>query len=324
MKSIYIKRLMLGLAVGAVSAFGVGDFASAQDRSDRGQRRIERREQQNEEKSQRPPQDNNDQEQRRRQGEEQRRQAETQRQNNERQAQEQQRRQAEKQQLQAERQRQEQERRGQEQQRQNEAEQRRASQQRQYDEQQRRQGEEQRRNAELQRRQNEQQRQGEWQRRQGEEHQAFRIKPLPTLLIGAVGGLIVGMTSVGSGSLIIVALLLVYPMLSSKELVGTDLVQAIPLVLAAALGHVLWGQFELGLTGSLLLGSVPGVIVGAQISSRAPDRIVRPLLVLVLVLSALKLLDAPNEALAGVLVLAGTGVVTWSIRRRRTIDRAES
>ena len=139
-----------------------------------------------------------------------------------------------------------------------------------------------------------------------------------TLLIGLVGGAIVGMTSVGSGSLMIVALMMLYPTLSSKELVGTDLVQAIPLVLAAALGHVLWGDFELGLTGSLLLGSVPGVIVGAQISSRAPDRIVRPLLVLVLVLSALKLLDAPNEALGAVLVVAAVGIVTWYIRRRRT------
>jgi len=151
-----------------------------------------------------------------------------------------------------------------------------------------------------------------------------RVRRSMTLLVGFVGGAIVGMTSVGSGSLMIVTLMMLYPTLSARELVGTDLVQAIPLVLAAALGHVLWGQFELGLTGSLLLGSVPGVIVGAQISSRAPDRIVRPLLVLVLVLSALKLLDAPNEALAVVLVLAGTGVVTWSIRRRRTIDRAES
>ena len=57
----------------------------------------------------------------------------------------------------------------------------------------------------------------------------------------------------------------------TRELVGTDLVQAVPLVAAAALGHVLWGNLEFGLTGSLLLGSVPGVIVGAQLSSRAND-----------------------------------------------------
>ena len=89
-----------------------------------------------------------------------------------------------------------------------------------------------------------------------------------TLAVGIVGGTIVGMTSVGSGSLMIVALMLLYPTLSSRELVGTDLVQAVPLVLAAAIGHLLWGEFERGLTTSLLIGSVPGVIIGAQISSR--------------------------------------------------------
>src|SRR5439155_1108979 len=73
----------------------------------------------------------------------------------------------------------------------------------------------------------------------------FRLKRSATLTIGALGGLIVGMTSVGSGSLIIVALLLLYPMLRSRELVGTDLVQAVPLVASAALAHILFGDFQL-------------------------------------------------------------------------------
>ena len=64
------------------------------------------------------------------------------------------------------------------------------------------------------------------------------VRVLPTVLVGAVGGLLVGITSVGSGSLIMVALLLIYPTLSAVRLVGTDLVQAVPLVLAAAIGHV--------------------------------------------------------------------------------------
>jgi len=93
----------------------------------------------------------------------------------------------------------------------------------------------------------------------------FAIKPVPTLVIGFVGGLVVGMTSVGSGSLIIVALLLLYPMLSAKQLVGTDLVQAIPLVASAALGHILFGDFKLGLTASVLIGSLPGVFLGARL-----------------------------------------------------------
>lgn len=144
------------------------------------------------------------------------------------------------------------------------------------------------------------------------------VRALPTALVGVVGGLVVGMTSVGSGSLMIVALMILYPALSTRELVGTDLVQAIPLVLSAALGHVLFGHLDVGLTGALLLGSVPGVYLGARVSSRAPDAIVRPVLAIVLLLSALKLLDAPNAALLA--VLAGAvciGAASAAIRLPR-------
>src|SRR5262249_54051198 len=153
----------------------------------------------------------------------------------------------------------------------------------------------------------------------GEEAAHVPVRRVPTLLVGLCGGAIVGMTSVGSGSLMIVALMMLYPTLSSKELVGTDLVQAVPLVLAAAIGHLLWGDFEFGLTTSLLLGSIPGVIIGAQISSRAKDSVIRPALVLVLTLSALKLLGAPNAVLGAVLVAAViAGTATFVVARRRT------
>ena len=115
----------------------------------------------------------------------------------------------------------------------------------------------------------------------------------------------------------IVALMLLYPMLSSRELVGTDLVQAVPLVIAAAVGHLLWGDFELDLTASLLIGSVPGVIIGAHVSSRAPDAYIRPVLALVLLLSGLKLLEVPNEVLAVILVAALASGVAWYVRQRR-------
>jgi uncharacterized membrane protein YfcA len=152
----------------------------------------------------------------------------------------------------------------------------------------------------------------------GDEALRVPVKRLPTLLVGLFGGLIVGMTSVGSGSLMIVALMLLYPTLSSKELVGTDLVQAVPLVLAAAIGHLLWGEFEMGITGSLLLGSIPGVIIGAHVSSKAPDAIIRPILVLVLTLSGLKLLDVPNEVLGAALVAAlVAGATTWFVKQRQ-------
>jgi uncharacterized protein len=122
-------------------------------------------------------------------------------------------------------------------------------------------------------------------------------KRVATLLIGVAGGFIVGMTSVGSGSLMIVMLLLLYPRLSAKQLVGTDLVQAIPLVGSATLSHALFGHIDISVAGSLLIGSLPGVYLGARVSSRAPDAVIRPALVLILLGSALKLLNVNNTAL---------------------------
>ncbi len=95
---------------------------------------------------------------------------------------------------------------------------------------------------------------------QGRPTVALRI--LPTVVLGAVGGVVVGLTSVGSGSLIIIALMALYPTLKASELVGTDLVQAVPLVASAALGHILFGDFHMDLTTSLLIGCIPGVWVG--------------------------------------------------------------
>jgi len=139
-------------------------------------------------------------------------------------------------------------------------------------------------------------------------------RPALTVLVGAIVGLIVGMTSVGSGSLMIVLLMLVYPMLTSKRLVGTDLVQAVPLVAAAALGHFLVGDFRLGLTLSILVGSIPGVLLGSRLSSSAPDIAVRPILVFVLVASALKLVGVSNTGLViGFVALVFTLPPIWAL-----------
>ncbi len=145
-------------------------------------------------------------------------------------------------------------------------------------------------------------------------------RPLPTVLIGAVGGLIVGMTSVGSGSLMIVLLLFVYPMISAKQLVGTDLTQAVPLTLAAALGAITFGSVSFGVTSSLIVGSVPAVIVGSLISSRSPDAIMRPIIAVVVCASGLKYVGLGVSelgwALCGLLVLLAAYLVAvakpWS------------
>ncbi|MGL5859212.1 MAG: sulfite exporter TauE/SafE family protein [Angustibacter sp.] len=143
-------------------------------------------------------------------------------------------------------------------------------------------------------------------------------RPLPTIVVGVIGGVVVGITSVGSGSLIIIALMLLYPGLKASQLVGTDLVQAVPLVAAAALGHLLFGNFELALTTSLLVGSIPGVWIGAQLSSRAPGGLVRRALAFVLLASALKLLDVSTLTTGVVLVvLLLAAPVLWMLIRRR-------
>jgi uncharacterized membrane protein YfcA len=152
------------------------------------------------------------------------------------------------------------------------------------------------------------------------------VRPVPTLLIGAFGGFVVGMTSVGSGSLMIVLLMLLYPTLSSREMVGTDLVQAIPLVAAAALGHILFGNFQLGLTTSVIVGAVPGVYVGANVSARASDRFIRPILVAVLSISALKLLNATNNELLVATVVASLALLVSFVitaRRKRVLLEKE-
>lgn len=144
------------------------------------------------------------------------------------------------------------------------------------------------------------------------------LRKTPTVLLGVLGGLVVGMTSVGSGSLIIIALMALYPRLKASELVGTDLVQAVPLVGAAALGHILFGDFRIDLTTSLLLGCIPGVYLGAHLSARAPGGLVRRALAFVLLASALKLLNVSNQSTAIILgVTLAVAPVLWMLVRRR-------
>jgi uncharacterized membrane protein YfcA len=150
----------------------------------------------------------------------------------------------------------------------------------------------------------------------------LRIRPVPTLLLGALGGLVVGLTSVGSGSLIIVVLLALYPTLRANDLVGTDLVQAVPLVAAAALGHVFFGDLHLDLSAAILVGSIPGVLLGARLSSRAPAGAIRAALVLVLLASALKLFGASNLVVVVALVVVALAGAIASAMRRTALSRA--
>ncbi|HEU5041196.1 MAG TPA: sulfite exporter TauE/SafE family protein, partial [Gemmatimonadales bacterium] len=118
--------------------------------------------------------------------------------------------------------------------------------------------------------------------------------------------------------LIIIALMTLYPRLKASELVGTDLVQAVPLVASAALGHILFGDFKMDLTTSLLIGCIPGVWVGAHLSARAPGGLVRRALAFVLLASALKLLNVSNRDTGTILIVVlAVAPVLWMLVRRR-------
>jgi uncharacterized protein len=142
-------------------------------------------------------------------------------------------------------------------------------------------------------------------------------RPLPTIAIGMIGGIVVGMTSVGSGSLMIVMLLFVYPLLGAKQLVGTDLTQAVPLTLAAALGALAFGHVQFAVTVSLIIGSVPAVLVGSLVSSSAPDRYIRPVITFVIAASGLKYVGVGTTALGWILcgVLLAAAAIWLTVLR---------
>lgn len=115
-------------------------------------------------------------------------------------------------------------------------------------------------------------------------------RPLITVIVGAVVGFLVGLTSVGSGTLIIVSIAFLFPKLTSKELVGTDIFQAFMLLASGAIAYIVAGTINWPIVGMLLLGSLPGVFLGSKSSKFIPERFMRPVLATVLAISGLKLI----------------------------------
>jgi len=153
---------------------------------------------------------------------------------------------------------------------------------------------------------------------QGGEDTAPPVRPLPTFLVGVVGGLMVGITSVGSGTVIMMCIMLLYPTLSALRLVGTDLVQAIPLVIAAAIGHVMVTGVDWALLWPLLIGGSVGTLLGARFASRVPDGLVRRGISMVLCLTGIAMLKiVPDQYLlfiAGAMLIFGPA--GWNTVRR--------
>ena len=149
------------------------------------------------------------------------------------------------------------------------------------------------------------------------------VRKWPTILVGVVGGFMVGLTSVGAGSLILVLLLALYPTIRTDQLVGTDLAQSVPLTLGATAGTFLFGHVAFALTTSIIIGSVPMVIVGSLISSRSSNHLIRPIITGVVMLSGLKYLGLPTTEL-GIAVLPVMLIVVAIVLRTRSAAAPET
>ncbi|PKB25932.1 hypothetical protein B0I00_1140 [Novosphingobium kunmingense] len=115
---------------------------------------------------------------------------------------------------------------------------------------------------------------------------------IPTVVLGAVLGVLVTLSSIGAGAIGMTVLLMLYRRLPVLRLIGSDIAHAVPLALVAGLGHWVIGGVDSVLLVNLLLGSVPGVIAGSLLASKAPDTLLRPALALVLIVSGWKLLTS--------------------------------
>ncbi|HSD91769.1 MAG TPA: sulfite exporter TauE/SafE family protein, partial [Methyloceanibacter sp.] len=111
-------------------------------------------------------------------------------------------------------------------------------------------------------------------------------RTVPTVIFGAVLGLLVTLTSVGAGAIGVTVLAALYPLLPAKRLVGTDIAHAVPLTLLAGLGHLGLGNVDSGLLLALLCGSIPGILVGARLAGIAPEWLLRPILAITLCYAA--------------------------------------
>jgi uncharacterized protein len=125
------------------------------------------------------------------------------------------------------------------------------------------------------------------------------------IALGAAGGYIVGLTSVGSGTFFALIMLLVFPLTAAK-IVGTDIFHAAALLWVAGLAHLLHGNVDLGAMSWLLLGSIPGILLGSRLTVRLPERSLRVGLATVLLASGVRLLEVPAyDVLVPVILVTG-------------------
>jgi uncharacterized protein len=145
---------------------------------------------------------------------------------------------------------------------------------------------------------------------------------IAAVAIGAVGGLIVGLTSVGTGVFFGLSMLFLFPLRSAK-VVGTDIFHAAALLWVAGFGHFIAGNVDFSAVGWLLIGSIPGVLIASQFTLKLPDRALRVALATVLLLSGIKLADVSQEnvalAVGAVLGLSALAYVLLHPRRHKRL-----
>jgi uncharacterized membrane protein YfcA len=115
-------------------------------------------------------------------------------------------------------------------------------------------------------------------------------KPALTVLCGLILGVLVSLSSIGAGAIGATLLLVLYPRLTPQEIVGTDIAHAVPLTLVAGIGHATLGHIDWSLLSALLIGSVPGIWIGSQLTRKMPEKLVRALLCVALVSAGLKVI----------------------------------
>lgn len=149
---------------------------------------------------------------------------------------------------------------------------------------------------------------------------------IAAVAIGAIGGLIVGLTSVGTGVFFGLSMLFLFPLRSAK-VVGTDIFHAAGLLYVAGFGHFIAGNVDFSAVGWLLIGSIPGVLIGSQFTLKLPDRALRVALATVLLLSGIKLADLPlTNLMLGIGGAIGLSALAWVIfepRRQKRLGAPE-
>jgi uncharacterized membrane protein YfcA len=155
---------------------------------------------------------------------------------------------------------------------------------------------------------------------------AFRLSTRDKAIavaIGAFGGFVVGLTSVGSGTFFGLAMLFAYPLTASR-MVGTDMFHAAVLLWVAGISHLIHGDVDTHAIAWLLVGSIPGVLIGSSLSVRVPERPLRVAFGIVLLISGIKLVNMPaaNDVIAATLTVLALGLGAFLVRayrRRRRV-----